>query len=142
MLGLGVGIDYALFVLSRHRRTSRGRHAGARRPSATPTRRSGLSVLFASGTVILAIVGVRVSRHPDARHDGLGRCDHGGGHDAGVADAPLPAVLGILRTRVNSLRIPFLRQRQDGGGLTSRWARTVARSPRRAPSAPSSSWSP
>ena len=127
MLGLGVGIDYALFVLSRHRQNL---EAGMPVPEAVghANASAGLSVLFAGSTVILAIVGVQVSGIPMLAMMGWG---------AAIMVAVtmlasltlLPAVLGILRTRVNSLRIPFLRQRRDGGGLTSRWARTVARKP-------------
>ena len=63
MLGLGVGIDYALFILTRHRQNLA---TGMPVPQAVGRANStaGLSVVFAGATVILAIVGVQVSGIP------------------------------------------------------------------------------
>ena len=63
MLGLGVGIDYALFILARHRQNlDSGMPVPVAIGRANAT--AGLSVLFAGVTVIVAIAGlkVRVSR--------------------------------------------------------------------------------
>ena len=63
MLGLGVGIDYALFILSRHRQNL---DDGMTVPEAIGQANStaGLSVLFAGVTVIVAIAGLQVSGVP------------------------------------------------------------------------------
>jgi putative drug exporter of the RND superfamily len=57
LIGLGVGIDYALFIVNRHRRALR---QGANLPGAITTAMStsGRAVLFAGGTVIVALLGL------------------------------------------------------------------------------------
>ncbi|BFU45811.1 MMPL family transporter [Krasilnikovia sp. MM14-A1004] len=63
MVGLGVGIDYALFVLARHREyLARGvePHEAAGRAVAT----AGRPVVFAGGTVVVSILGMAVANVP------------------------------------------------------------------------------
>src|SRR5580704_4941262 len=57
LIGLGVGIDYALFIVNRHRKALR---QGADLPSAITTamNTSGRAVFFAGGTVIVALLGL------------------------------------------------------------------------------------
>ena len=57
LIGLGVGIDYALFIVNRHRKALQ---QGADLPSAIATamNTSGRAVLFAGGTVIVALLGL------------------------------------------------------------------------------------
>ena len=63
MLGLGVGIDYALFILARHRQNlASGQSVPVAIGRANAT--AGLSVLFAGVTVIVAILGLKVSGIP------------------------------------------------------------------------------
>ena len=59
MLGLAVGIDYALFILSRHRQ---GLHEGLRprESTAQSIATAGSAVVFAGMTVIIALVGLLV----------------------------------------------------------------------------------
>ncbi len=59
LIGLGVGIDYALLVVNRHRKALR---AGADVPEAISTamNTSGRAVLFAGGTVVVALLGMLV----------------------------------------------------------------------------------
>ena len=59
LIGLGVGIDYALFIVNRHRKALR---EGADLPSAIATamNTSGRAVLFAGGTVIVALLGLLI----------------------------------------------------------------------------------
>ncbi|HEU5388196.1 MAG TPA: MMPL family transporter [Streptosporangiaceae bacterium] len=59
LIGLGVGIDYALFIVTRYRR---GLEAGLTPEEATVTalNTSGRTVLFASGTVCIALLGILV----------------------------------------------------------------------------------
>ena len=63
MVGLGVGIDYALFVLARHREyLTHGVevHEAAGRSVAT----AGQPVVFAGGTVVVSILGMAVAGVP------------------------------------------------------------------------------
>jgi RND superfamily putative drug exporter len=128
MMGLGVGIDYALFILARHRQHLAEGMAvpeAAGRANAT----AGLSVLFAGLTVIVAIAGLQLTGIPMLTMMGWG---------AAVmvlvtmlaAITLLPAVLGVIGHKVNALRIPFVRTRPFDvrRTLSGRWvARVVAR---------------
>ncbi|MBP5877147.1 MMPL family transporter [Streptomyces scabiei] len=63
MVGLGVGIDYALFVLARHREYLAGGldpRTAAGRAVAT----AGRPVVFAGGTVVVSILGLAVANVP------------------------------------------------------------------------------
>ncbi|MGZ5400674.1 MAG: MMPL family transporter, partial [Nocardioides sp.] len=71
MVGLGVGIDYALFVLSRHREYLAAGHPVAEsvgRAMAT----AGRAVVFAGGTVVVAILGLVFAGLPFVSAGGLG----------------------------------------------------------------------
>jgi RND superfamily putative drug exporter len=59
MLGLAVGIDYALFILSRHR-TQLARGEDAEQSTASAVATSGSAVIFAGVTVIIALLGLLV----------------------------------------------------------------------------------
>ncbi|GAA3349513.1 MMPL family transporter [Amorphoplanes nipponensis] len=70
MVGLGVGIDYALFVLVRHREylgLGVEPHEAAGRAVAT----AGRPVVFAGGTVVVSILGMAVSNVPFMTVGGL-----------------------------------------------------------------------
>ncbi|OAR23739.1 hypothetical protein A8W25_14590 [Streptomyces sp. ERV7] len=70
MVGLGVGIDYALFVLARHREyLARGLdpHEAAGRAVAT----AGRPVVFAGGVVVVSILGLAVANVPFMTVGGL-----------------------------------------------------------------------
>jgi RND superfamily putative drug exporter len=129
MLALGVGIDYALFILTRHRQnlaTGMSVPQAAGQANAT----AGLSVVFAGATVILAIVGVQVSGIPMLAMMGWG---------AAIMVAVtmlaaitlLPALLGVAGRHVDSLKIPFVRRRpaDDGRSVSARWVARVLRHP-------------
>jgi RND superfamily putative drug exporter len=63
MIGLGVGIDYALFLVTKHRdQLAHGveRHDSIARAVAT----SGGAIVFAGGTVIIALLSLWVAGIP------------------------------------------------------------------------------
>ncbi|MFV1963613.1 MAG: MMPL family transporter, partial [Acidimicrobiia bacterium] len=63
MIGLGVGIDYALFLVTRHREfLARGMTVEESAGRAVAT--SGQAVTFAGGTVVIAILGLAVAGVP------------------------------------------------------------------------------
>lgn len=63
MLGIAVGIDYALFIVSRHRQQlADGMDVKDSAAQATAT--SGGAVVFAGGTVIIALLGLYVTNIP------------------------------------------------------------------------------
>jgi RND superfamily putative drug exporter len=70
VVGLGVGIDYALFILARHREyLARGiePHEAAGRAVAT----AGRPVVFAGGTVVVSILGMATANVPFMTISGL-----------------------------------------------------------------------
>lgn len=105
MLGLAVGIDYALFIVSRHRRQlAQGMDAEDSAAHATAT--AGAAVVFAGATVVIALVGLTVVRIPFLTVMGLTAA---GGVLVGVlvAITLIPAVFGVAGRRL----APKLRSR-------------------------------
>ncbi len=84
MLGLAVGIDYTLFIVSRHQEQLRSGLA-VRESIARATATSGSAVVFAGITVIIALVGLSVAGIPFLTALGVAAA-------AGVAVAVLIAV--------------------------------------------------
>ncbi|MFN4002607.1 MMPL family transporter [Microcella sp.] len=71
MIGLAVGIDYALFILSRHRgQLARGMHPAESAAVAVGT--AGSAVVFAGATVIIALLGLLVVGVPFLSVMGVG----------------------------------------------------------------------
>ncbi|SEF56083.1 putative drug exporter of the RND superfamily [Nonomuraea solani] len=117
MIGLGVGIDYALFLLSRHRRL-----LAEGVPVVESVRRtvasSGGAVVFAGGTVIIALSALLLAGFPLLAT--LGWVTGISVVAAVLTSVTLvPALLGLLGHRVNALKVPLLR----GGGTSGEgWA--------------------
>ena len=131
MLGLGVGIDYALFILTRHRQNlASGQSVPVAIGRANAT--AGLSVLFAGFTVMVAILGLKVSGIPMLEKMGYGSAIM----VAVVMLASitlLPAILGVVKHRVNSARIPFVKQQPayNPDAASATWAARVVAKPLR-----------
>jgi RND superfamily putative drug exporter len=129
MLGLGVGIDYALFILTRHRQNlASGQSVPVAIGRANAT--AGLSVLFAGVTVMVAILGLKLSGIPMMEKMGYGSAIM----VAVVMLASitlLPALLGLVKHRVNSARIPFVKQKpvDNPDAASARWAARVVAKP-------------
>ncbi len=129
LIGLGVGTDYALFIVTRHRR---GLQSGLtpEESAVTAINTSGRAVLFAGGTVCIAILGILVLRMGFL--NGLAiACALTVVFTVLAAVTLLPALLGAFGTRVLSRR---QRRRLAVGtsartGVWARWAETVERRP-------------
>jgi RND superfamily putative drug exporter len=145
LIGLGVGIDYALFIVTRHRRgILRGLEPEESAVIALNT--SGRAVLFAGGTVCIALAGMLVTnlRFLDGVVIGTSLTVV---LSVLAAVTLLPALLGFLGPRVLSRR---QRRRlaaghlagssgaesgggpeeERGSGLAARWSTAVQRRPR------------
>ena len=131
MLGLAVGIDYALFILSRHRQNV-GDGLPLPEAAAQATATAGSAVVFAGLTVIIALVGLTVVNIPFLTVMGLAA--------AGtvaiavlIAITLLPALLGFAGNRVTRLNrvIGYRpgRRAQPRETLSIRWARFVTARP-------------
>lgn len=105
MIGLGVGIDYALFVMNRYRQAMLHGH-DAKRAAMEAVETAGRAVLFAGSTVIIALLGLFV----------LGINFFNGLSLAAVATVlavmlsalwMLPALLSLLGTKALAWRLPW-----------------------------------
>ncbi|MDG4817945.1 MMPL family transporter [Micromonospora sp. WMMD956] len=136
LIGLGMAVDYALFVVSRFREelaAGRDTAEAVRRTMAT----AGRTVLVSGLTVALAMASLLVFPQPFLRSMGLGGM-------AAVLVAMLaaltvlPALLAVLGRRVDAVRVPLPWRRgahragpaqADTGGAWARIARSVMRRP-------------
>lgn len=129
MIGLGVGIDYALFLITRHQDQLReGRPVVESVAEAVAT--SGGAIVFAGSTVVIALLALGVAGIPLVSTLGLASAIAVVAAVL-VAITLLPAFLGLLGHRVTWLSLPaFLRpRRRHGTGLWARWAGVVRRHP-------------
>ncbi|MER6302909.1 MMPL family transporter [Kitasatospora sp. NPDC001539] len=128
MVGLAVGIDYALFILFRYRRHL---HEGLEpeEAAARATATAGSAVVFAGLTVVVALAGLAVAGVPFLTTMGLAAS---GAVVVAVlvAITLLPAVLGFVGRAIDRLPV-WKRARAADGGTTmgERWARFVVRRP-------------
>ncbi|MEP6480653.1 MAG: MMPL family transporter [Rhodoglobus sp.] len=98
MIGLAVGIDYALFILSRHRnQLARGEDPEESAAMAVGT--AGSAVVFAGLTVIIALLGLLVVGIPFLSVMGVGAAV-AVFIAIGVATTLLPALLGLAKGRM------------------------------------------
>ncbi|MFA6000791.1 MAG: MMPL family transporter [Thermoleophilia bacterium] len=132
MMGLAVGIDYSLFIVSRYREERLRGHDKIDAITITGATASR-AVLFSGMMVLLALSGMMVI--PSTVFTSLGA---GAIYVVAIsvlaALTLLPAILGLLGDRINALRIPFIRRRDVGvvgkrGGFWDRVAQTVMRRP-------------
>ena len=129
LLGIGVGVDYALLVLTRFR-SGLDAGAGVQDAIVEATGTAGRSVLVAGTTVLISVLGLFLM---------------GVGYLQGVAVSAslavlvvmaaavtlLPALLSYAGPRVNRLHIPGLGRALRGDGPTPalRWSRMIQRRP-------------
>ena len=131
LIGIGVGIDYALLVLTRFRsamKDGKDRHDAVVEAVTT----AGRSVIIAGSTVVIAVLGLILT--------GLSYM-YGVAISTGFAVLTvmvasltlLPALLSYLGPRVDRLRIPFLgralRAQSNGSSPAARWSHMVQRRP-------------
>ncbi|MDX3233755.1 MMPL family transporter [Streptomyces sp. ME19-01-6] len=141
MLGLAVGIDYALFITSRFR-DERAQGSEPEEAAGRAVGTAGSAVVFAGATVFIALVGLGVVGIPELTKMGMG----GAGAVALavlVALTLVPALFGFFGRQVLSRAVrkaPSYRRSGSGRphpvptaagrpGLGTRWARFVLRRP-------------
>jgi RND superfamily putative drug exporter len=130
-MGLAVGIDYSLFIVSRYRDERREGHA-KHEAIGLAGRTASRAVLFSGMTVVLALVGMLIV--PTKIFVSLA---------AGAilvvlvaviaALTLLPAIISLLGDRIESLRVPYFGRRaqraSDTGGFWGRIVGVVMRHP-------------
>jgi uncharacterized membrane protein YdfJ with MMPL/SSD domain len=132
MMGLAVGIDYTLFVISRYRE-ERGRGLEKIDAIAATGATANRAIFFSGMTVVLAMSGMVIIPLDIMISMGVG-----------VmlvvvttlltALILLPAVLSLLGDHINALRVPFvgksaLKRANGSGGLWERLAHSIMRRP-------------
>ncbi|WP_324275071.1 MMPL family transporter [Blastococcus brunescens] len=136
MIGLAVGIDYTLFILSRHR-TQLAAGMDPEESAARAVGTAGSAVVFAGLTVVIALSGLAVVGIPFLTVMGVGA--------AGtvlvavlVALTLLPALLGFAGSRLAPKPGSRAARREAadaaestgaGGSMGARWTRLVTRRP-------------
>ncbi len=126
MIGLGVGIDYALFLVTRHREhLALGMTVPESAGRATAT--AGQAIVFAGGTVVIAILGMGVAGIPFMTAGGLAT--------AVIvmimviaSITLLPAFLGLAGDRMKRLSLHRRRAARDRDATATwmRWGRHVS----------------
>ncbi|WP_404870619.1 MMPL family transporter [Kitasatospora griseola] len=131
MIGLAVGIDYALFIIARHREQLAEPGSEIEESAARATATAGSAVVFAGATVIIALAALAVTGIPFLTVMGLAAA-------ATVLLAVLvavtlvPALLGLLGERLRPR--PKAKAAEKAAAKPARswsaaWARAVTRKP-------------
>jgi RND superfamily putative drug exporter len=128
MIGLGVGIDYSLFIVTRFRQFL---HEGLSPPDAAAEAgaSAGRAVLFAGLTVAISVTGLAFFGLDFVTKLGIGSA-LGVLTTVLIANSLLIAVLRLLGHKVDRLKVPFLRPIDDSESarektLIARWGRFV-----------------
>ena len=124
-MGLALGIDYSLFVISRFRE-ERARGLGQQAAIAMTAATASRAVLFSGTTFVIALLGMFIVPTNVLRSLAAGAVIVGV-ISVAAALTLLPALLSLLGDRVDALRIPLAGRRRGGGAGTdgSGWWRSV-----------------
>ncbi|MFN2388602.1 MAG: MMPL family transporter [Actinomycetota bacterium] len=130
MIGIGVGIDYALFIVTRYRQHL---HDGMTPEEATVAAitTSGRAVLFAGVVVVISFLGILLMGFAFVEGVAVG------GASAVLVTmiasvTLLPAVLGFVGNNIDKLHLPRLLHRHETTPRASvwfRWSRVIQRRP-------------
>ncbi len=128
LIGIGVSIDYSLFIVNRFREEIHNGH-NKREALAITSATAGKAVFFSGITVVIGLSGMLFFEGT-----GLPSMGIGGSLAVGLAvffsTTFLMAILSILGENVNRLKIPFgISQRSDSDGLWFKIADFVMRRP-------------
>ncbi|MEA2487305.1 MAG: putative drug exporter of the superfamily, partial [Actinomycetota bacterium] len=129
MIGIGVGIDYALFIVTRYRQHL---HQGMDPEQAVMVAMatSGRAVVFAGITVVISLLGILLMGFSFVQGIAVGGA-------ATVAITMLasvtllPAMLGFVGQNIDKWRLPLFHRREGGDdrSLWFRWSRVIQRRP-------------
>ncbi len=129
MIGIGVGIDYSLFIVTRYRQ---GLHEGREPREATVVAltTAGRAVIFAAIIVVASLLGLLLMGFAFVQGIAVGAA-------AAVAVTAiasitlLPAMLGFVGRNIDKWHIPRLRRTENVSrqGFWYRWSRLIQRRP-------------
>jgi uncharacterized membrane protein YdfJ with MMPL/SSD domain len=129
MIGIGVGIDYALFIVTRYR-LGLADDMDPEEATIVAISTAGRAVLFAGTTVVISVLGILLMNLPILQGVAIGSA-------AAVAVTMLgavtlvPALLGFSGRSIDRLRVPFVKPpaAHQRTGFWFRWSRFVQRRP-------------
>ena len=135
MIGIGVGVDYTLFIVTRFRQAL---HDGMppREAAAYASATAGRAVIFAGVTVAISITGLAVIGIPFITKLGMGGA-------LGVLTAViyatflLPGLLAMIGHKIDRLKVPFLRESDESEAARRRRCSAAGARPRCVTRAPS-----
>ena len=127
MISIGVGIDYALFIVTRYREALA---AGGNPETAVVTAldTAGRAVIFAGSTVVIALLGLLILKTETFRGVAVGT-------SIGVlvtmlgSVTLLPALLGFVGRNIDRFGLPHRARTDERPPFFSRWSRVVQRRP-------------
>jgi len=129
MIGIGAGIDYALFIVTRYRQ---GLHEGRdpRESTIVALTTAGRAVIFAGTIVVISLLGLLLMGFQFVQGIAVGAA-------AAVfvtmiaSITLLPAMLGFVGRNIDKLHIPRLRRAESVSrqGFWYRWSRLIQRRP-------------
>jgi putative drug exporter of the RND superfamily len=132
MLGLGLGIDYALLMVSRFREAICAGHNGIQ-ASAIAARQAGHTLLISASTVAIGFLALLTVPISEVRSIGVA-----GFLVAGMslllATTLVPAVLALLGPRIDAGRLPFTpkldsHRAERAGNRWRRWGKVIVAHP-------------
>jgi RND superfamily putative drug exporter len=129
MIGLGVGIDYALFIVTRYRE-SLAAGLDPERSVARAIDTAGRAVLFAGTTVVISVLGLLLMR--TSIFTGSAIAIAIGVLVTMLASVTLlPALLGFVGRNIDKFGLPHRKRSQPVGALTGwqRWSKVIQRRP-------------
>ena len=132
MLGLGLGIDYALLMVSRFREAVAAGNDGYA-ASVIATRQAGRTLLISASTVAIGFVALLTVPISEIRSIGLAGILVAG-WSVLLTNTLVPAVLGLLGRRIDAGRLPFtakldLDRSANTGVRWRQWGRTIVAHP-------------
>jgi RND superfamily putative drug exporter len=132
MLGLGLGIDYALLMVSRFREAISAGHGGAA-ASVIAARQAGRTLLISASTVAIGFLALLTVPISEIRSIGVA-----GFLVAGISvlltNTLVPAVLALLGPRINAGRMPFTpkldcQRAASTGNRWRKWGKAIVAHP-------------
>jgi len=132
MLGLGLGIDYALLMVSRFREAISAGHEGPA-ASVIAARQAGRTLLISAATVAIGFLALLTVPISEIRSIGIAGCLVAG-MSVLLANTLVPAVLALLGTRIDLGRLPFTPKMDEhraarSGKRWRQWGRVIVAHP-------------
>jgi putative drug exporter of the RND superfamily len=132
MLGLGLGIDYALLMVSRFREAIATEQDGLK-ASVVAARQAGRTLLISASTVAIGFLALLTVPISEVRSIGVAGVLVAGASVL-LANTLVPALLAVLGRRINAGRLPFTptldgRRAARTGERWRRWGRVIVAHP-------------